>query len=446
VNHLRRVKLLYGREGADLDLPADAVVLAGQDPPPVANPREAVASSLADPIGSPPLLELVRRRRPRTVAITVSDVTRPVPNRRFLPALLEVLAEAGIGDRQISIIIGTGMHRPSTPLERELILGREILDRVEVIDHTADRPETLTRVADDPPVSVCRRFAEADFRIVTGYIEPHFMAGFSGGRKGLFPALVDLASIQRFHGFDTLADPRADNGILEGNPCHEIALEIALTVGVDFLFNVAITREREIAGIYCGDLVEAHRAGCREVAAWTTAELAGPFDLVVTCGGGYPLDQTFYQTVKGICTALPALGPDTTLLQLSHCGEGLGSRAYTELMLRWGSDWRGFLAHIEANRHETRLDQWELQVQCRVLARIGSERLWFASDGIPRELQKALAVTPLLGEGDAVRRAQRAIDAYLSSHPGARTAVIPEGPYTMLRARSERVAASPAPA
>ena len=286
---------------------------------------------------------------------------------------------------------------------------------------------------DAPPVSVCRRFAESDFRIVTGYIEPHFMAGFSGGRKGVFPALVDLASIQRFHGFDTLASPLADNGILDGNPCHEIALEIAKTVGVDFLFNVAITRDREIAGIYCGDLVEAHLAGCREVTEWTTAEVPGPLDLVVTCGGGYPLDQTFYQTVKGMCTALPALGPGSTLLQVSGCGEGIGSQAYTKLMLRWGRDWRGFLAFIEANRHETSLDQWELQVQCRVLDRTGSGRLWFASDGIPTERQQQLGVTPLLGEGDAIRRAQRAIDEFLSSRPGARLAVIPEGPYTMLR-------------
>ena len=263
MNHRRPVKLLYGKEGADLQLPSDAVVLSGKDPPAVADPGQAVASALAEPIGTPPLTELIRRRRPETIAITVSDITRPVPNRQFLPAMLDALAEAGICDEQVSIIIGTGMHRPSTPEERDFILGREILERLQVIDHTADRPETLTKVSADPPVSVCTRFVEADFRIVTGYIEPHFMAGFSGGRKGVFPALVDLASIQRFHGFDVLANPLADNGILDGNPCHEIALELANTVGVDFLLNVAITREREIAGIYCGDLVEAHLAGCR---------------------------------------------------------------------------------------------------------------------------------------------------------------------------------------
>jgi len=429
----RTVRLLYGRGGMDLRVPAAATILTGQHPPAVGDAPTAVRAALASPIGSPPLSELLAAKRPETVAITVSDITRPVPNKQFIPAMLAELNAAGIADARIVIIVGTGMHRPSTAEELEFILGADILKRVEVIDHTADRPETLTKVSDDPPVSVAARFAEADFRIVTGYIEPHFMAGFSGGRKGVCPALVDLPTLQRFHGYDTLANPRADNGVLEGNPCHEIALKVARTVGVDFLFNVAITQDRQIAGIYCGDLIEAHLAGCKQVAKWTTAEIAGPFDLVVTCGGGYPLDQTFYQTVKGMCTAMPALGPDTTLLQVSHCGERLGSDAYTELMMTWAGNWRGFLDHIREHRDETKLDQWELQMQCRVLARIGVEKLRLVTDGIDADTQQRMNVTPVLGEGDAAARAQRAIDEYVAALPAARIAVIPEGPYTMLR-------------
>ncbi|MHC4986831.1 MAG: nickel-dependent lactate racemase family protein [Planctomycetota bacterium] len=205
---------------------------------------------------------------------------------------------------------------------------------------------------------------------------------------------------------------------------------------MDFLFNVAITREREIAGIYCGDLVEAHLAGCKQVAEWTTAEIDGPFDLVVTNGGGYPLDQTFYQTVKGMCTALPALGPKSTLLQVSHCAEKLGSGHYTELMMKWDGDWRGFLAHIEANKDVTELDQWELQMQARVLDRIGVENLRFVTDGIGPDTQQRMNLTPVLGEGDAQQRLQRAIDEFVAANPSARVAVIPEGPYTMLRVRT----------
>jgi len=238
--------------------------------------------------------------------------------------------------------------------------------------------------------------------------------------------------VQRFHGYATLADPKADNGVLEGNPCHEIALAVAKAVGVDFLFNVAMTRDRRIAGIYCGDLIEAHLAGCRQVAEWTTAEIDAPFDLVITNGGGFPLDQTFYQTVKGMCTALPALGENSTLLQVSHCGEGLGSAAYAELMLSYDNDWRRFLAEI-AQSDETRLDQWEFQMQTRVLERIGREKLWFVSDGIDPETQRHVAVQPILGAGQAAARAQRAVDEYLAANPAARVAVIPDGPYTMLR-------------
>jgi nickel-dependent lactate racemase len=426
--------MLYGREGMKLRLPDSVVVLEGQHIPAVADADAAVVAAMASPMGCAPLAELVRRRKPRTVAITISDITRPVPNRVFLPPMLRLLNECGVENSQIVIIIGTGMHRASTSAEREILLG-DLASRVEVIDHAAEKPETLLKVSDDPPVSVCRRFAEADFRIVTGYIEAHFMAGFSGGRKGVCPALVDLQTVQRFHGYETLSHPRAETGILDGNPCHEIALKVAKTVGVDFLFNVAITRERQIAGIYCGDLVEAHLAGCGQVAEWTTAEFEGEFDLVVTNGGGFPLDQTFYQTVKGMCTALPALGSNTTLLQVSHCGEKLGSRAYTDLLLRWNNDWRGFLADIAANKSRTQLDQWEYQMQCKVLSQIGMERLRFVSDGIPADMLNRISVTPILGEGDAAERAQRAIDEFVRARPNARVAVIPDGPYTMLKCK-----------
>ena len=427
------ITLLYGRDGMTLSVPADADVLTGQHPPAVADPAAAAAEALANPIGSASLSELLTAKQPQTVAITISDITRTVPNKQFLPAMLDTLNAAGIADSQIVIIVGTGMHRPSTAEELDVIVGQEILARIEVIDHTADKPDTLTRVSDDPPVSVCTRFAEADFRIVTGFIEPHLMAGFSGGRKGVCPALVDLETVQRFHGFDTLSDFRADNGVLEGNPCHAIALRVAQTVGVDLLFNVAITQERDIAGIYCGDLVAAHEAGCEQVAEWTTATVNGPYDLVITCGGGYPLDQTFYQTVKGMCTALPALSPETVLLQVSNCAEKLGSQTYTDLMLEWDGRWQCFLKHIEANRHETKLDQWEYQMQARVLDRIGMDNLRLVTDGIDPETQQRMSLTPVLGEGDAHTRAQRAIDEFVAANPAARIAIIPEGPYTMLR-------------
>jgi nickel-dependent lactate racemase len=249
--------------------------------------------------------------------------------------------------------------------------------------------------------------------------------------------LVDLATVQKFHGHATLANARADTGNLEGNPCHEASLAVARQVGVDFLLNVSLSPDRGVAGVYCGDLVAAHAAGCADVAKHTTAAFhsarpGGGYDLVVTNGGGCPLDQTFYQTVKGMCTALPALGEGSTLLIVSHCGEKLGSAAYAKLLTTWGNDWRGFLRHIAASG-KTELDQWEFQMQARVLARIGRERLWLVSDGIPIQTQRYIGVTPVMGPGDAPIRAQRAIDEFVADHRDARVAVIPGGPYTMLR-------------
>ena len=430
---VKKVRVLYGKEGMELSVPASADVLAGQDIAAIPDSSRAVAEALANPIGTVSLKGLLEAKKPSSVAITISDITRPVPNKEFLPAIFEVLGEVGIKDSQVVIIIGTGMHRASTAKEREILLGSDIIKRFEVIDHTADKPETLVTVSDDPLVRVCRRFAEADFKIVTGYIESHFMAGFSGGRKGVFPALVDLETVQRFHGYETLSNTKADTGVLGGNPCHEIALEIAKAVGVDFLFNVAITKDKEIAGIYCGDIEKAHLAGCREVAEWTSAYIEEPYDLVITNGGGYPLDQTFYQTVKGMCCALPALKKGSTVLVVSNCSEGLGSKAYGELMLKYNNDWKAFLGDIASEADKTLLDQWQYQMQARVLEVIGLEKLWFVSDGIPVEIQKKLSLNPVSGEGGAVVRAQRAIDEYVAENDNARIAVISEGPYTMIR-------------
>ena len=425
--------MLYGKGGLELEVPSSTTVLEGQEVPAVPNPKTAVIEALSRPTGSAPLSELLATKKPQTVAITISDITRPVPNRQFLPAVLGVLNAAGIGDSQIVIIIGTGMHRPSTDTERQLLVGPEMLKRVEVLDHRSDDPQTLMKISDDPPIHVCRRFIEADFRIVTGFIEPHFMAGFSGGRKGVCPALVDIETIRTFHGYETLSNPAADTGNLEGNPCHEIAMKVAKTVGVDFLFNVAITRDCQIARVYCGDLEEAHLAGCKQVAEWMTALFEDPFDLVITNGGGFPLDLNLYQTGKGMCVALPVLTETSTLLQVSACSEQLGSDAFTKLMLRYDNDWRRFLEDIKSNRGETHIDQWGYQMHTRVLSRLGREKLWFVSDGIPAEMQNHISVTPILGPGDVRQRAQRAIEKYLEANPHARIAAIPEGPYTMLR-------------
>lgn len=430
MSQTKPITLRYGRGRVTLDLPTSASVLIGPEIPAMPNPGAAVREALKQPIGSDPLQAVAQRKQPKTVVITISDITRPVPNKLLVTAILDELNAAGIPDSACIVLIATGMHEHSTQEERDILLGKELQQRIKVVDHESARADTLVRVSDDPPISVNALYVNADLKIVTGLIEPHFMAGFSGGRKGVCPGLVDLSTIQRFHGYAAMADANSVEGRLVGNPCHEIATRTALRVGVDFLVNVAITHDRQLAGIYAGDLEEAFLTGCRDVADWTCAKFDEPFDLVVTCAGGFPLDASFYQTVKGMCTALPALRPDGTLLMLSAC-ERVGDAEYKAIYDRFGPDWRGFLAYI-AGRSDTDKDQWEYQMQTRVLEHIGIERTVFANDGLPLETQHRIAVTPAPGGGDAKTRAQCFIDRYVAEHPGARVAVIPEGPYTML--------------
>lgn len=424
------IALRYGRGRMTLNMPASTSVLIGPAIPAMPNPEAAVRDALKQPIGSDSLRVIAERKQPNTVVITISDITRPVPNELLVTAILDELNAAGIPDSACTVLIATGMHEHSTQEERDILLGKALQQRIQVVDHESSRADTLVKISDAPPLSVNALYVNADLKIVTGLIEPHFMAGFSGGRKGVCPGLVDLTTIQRFHGYATMADPNSVEGRLVGNPCHEIATGAARRVGVDFLVNVAITHDRELAGIYAGDLEDAFLTGCRDVAEWTCAKFDERFDLVVTCAGGFPLDASFYQTVKGMCTALPALRPEGTMLMLSAC-ERVGDAEYKAIYDRFGPDWRGFLAYI-ASRSDTDKDQWEYQMQTRVLEHIGIERTVFANDGLSLEMQQKIAVTPAPGEGDAQSRAQRYIDRYVEEHPGARVAVIPEGPYTML--------------
>lgn len=427
----QQVSIRFGTGRLTLRLPEHADILAGPTIPALADPDAAVRAALQHPIGSPALREIAADRRPTAVVITMSDITRPVPNELLITAILAELNAAGIPDSACTILIATGMHRPSTEKERVLMLGADLLRRVRVVDHESDRQETLVRISAAPPVSVNRLYAEADLKIVTGLIEPHFMAGYSGGRKGICPGLVDLDTVQRFHGYQTMGDPAAVEGRLAGNPCHEIAIGVATQMGCDFLVNAAITHDRQPAGVFAGDLFAAHEAGCEQVGRWTSAVIDAPYDLVVQSAGGYPLDESFYQTVKGMVAALPALHAGSKLLLCTACTE-VGSAEYTELMRRHGGDYRAFLAQIAAT-DATAKDQWEYQMQTRVLERIGVAGLVMANDGLPPEVQGSLAVTPLAGAGDVGERAQRFLDEFVAAHPDARIAAIPEGPYTMLR-------------
>ncbi len=432
-DYMKSVDLLYGTGTVSVRLPDSAVVLQSAAPEALPDPEAAVRRALEKPVGTPSLKRLLEERRPKTAAITISDITRPVPNRVFLPVLLEELESSGIRREGITVVIGTGMHRPSTEEEKRYLAGPKVYHYYRVIDHRAGDPQELVRVSNDPPVSLNREFMEADFRIVTGFIEPHFMAGFSGGRKGVCPALADLKTIEQFHGYRTLASPRAAAGVLEGNPCHRIALDVARTTGVDFLLNVVLSHDFRVAGVFCGDLEDAHAAGCSFLESFVNVKIREPFDIIIADAGGAPLDLNHYQSVKGMVMALPALKAGGKLVQVSACGEGIGGEAYHSLLCRYCNDWRTFLQDIAASG-ETKMDQWQIQMLCRVLRHIGTENLYFITDGIPPEDHNCLCCAPPETGGPVEERLQRIVDRLVTEQPTARIAAMPGAPYTVIRA------------
>jgi len=429
-------RIAYGRGHIGLELPADARVLGIGPVESLADPSAAVAEALRHPLDTPPLAELAEGRA--HACIVVSDITRPVPYRLVLPPLLDAL-EGAVG--RITLLVATGTHRPSTETERLEMFGPHALARCTVVDHDARNPESLAalgeRTSSGSEIRVDRLYLEADLKILTGLVEPHFMAGYSGGRKAILPGLADLASIQRFHGPGFLESPQAASGVLEGNPCHQEAREAAHIAGADFTLNVCLDLERRLTGIFAGELEAAFAAAVACVDGTCRAEADRPADIVVTSAGGYPLDKTFYQTVKGMVAAMPVVRPGGAILIASACSEGIGNPEYADLMLRYDGRHADFIRDITA-RDEVVQDQWEFEEQCKVLAHVGVHGLLVCTDGLPTETLRRLSVTPaadLCGASDPERQLQGALDALLARQPRQRVLAIPEGPYVLATVR-----------
>lgn len=436
-----KTQLLYGKGTLTVEHDDAWDVLRPGHPEVHADQVGAVADALKAPINSPPLDEIARANIGGKVVIVISDITRPVPNAKILAPVLDVLREAGHADEAITILIATGMHRPSTQEERIELVGAEIAGRYRIFDHHAEAPEEQVLLP-EPTASgtrmyVDKEYAEADLKIVTGFIEPHFMAGFSGGRKAVCPGLVNLETIQKFHSPAFLEDPKATFGVLDGNPCHAEAIEVARRVGIDFLVNVTVTTDQDITGVYAGDFEAAHEAGCAAVADEMGIPVAKQYDLVVTCGGGYPLDTTFYQTVKGMCFAEPFVKPGGTMVVASGCAQGIGSDVYVDIMRRYaGGRWRQFIEDINASDRVER-DQWEYEMQCRVLRKVDVEGLIVVSDGVDEATLRDCSVTPAKGCGASGRSAQQILDELIAELRAkmrdASCAIIPTGPYILPR-------------
>lgn len=423
-----QITLDYDRDGLTVELPDDRVTyqLGYQDRAPLTDAEAAVRDVLSNPMGSLPLADVAAGRR--DACIVVCDITRPVPNETILRPMLETLHRAGIAKDRITILVATGLHRPSRPDELVEMLGEEIVAGYRIDDHHGQLLDEHTYLGESPrgvPIWIDRRYVEADLKITTGLIEPHLMAGYSGGRKVICPGLAALETVKVWHGPQFLEHPNADCGILEGNPVHEENTWIAQQAGCDFIVNAIIDAKRRPLHFVAGDMIEAFHAGVDFVRGVVRHEVPNPVDVVVTSSAGYPLDTTFYQAIKGLVAALPIVKQGGTIIMAAGLREGIGSPEFAKLFDEH-DDLEKFVQRI-LGRDYFVLDQWQLEELAKVRRKAN---VTIVSDGLPTETINNLFV-------DAAPCIEEAVTASLEQYgPDATMAVIPKGPYVLAQVAS----------
>ena len=420
------ISVSYGRGHLPLDMPAEAVatVIRKRPLPKIADPAAAIETALAAPIGAPPLSELARGRQ--SACILICDITRPVPNRLFLGPMVRTMMAAGIPQDRITILVATGLHRPNLGEElAELVGDPWVLDNIRIVNHDArdeaahiDFGVTPTR---GTPVKLDRLLVEADLRIATGLVEPHFMAGWSGGRKVIAPGVAHHETIRTFHSARFMEDPLAVQCNLIGNPLHEEQLQIVRMLGEVYALNTVLDEDRDLVCVTFGEIIESHAAAVDFVSDATRIDLPHKFSTVVTSSAGYPLDKTYYQTIKGMVTPIDILAPGGTLIMLSECSEGFGSPEFREAQARLvdvGPD--RFLATLTA-KTLAEIDEWQTEMQLKPM-RVG--RIELFTTGLHGEDRDLTGVTMIDDVAAAIAGSIRR-----SGDP--RVAIIPEGPYVI---------------
>lgn len=422
-----RVNLAFGKTGLTIDLPDGFQyrLLEARSAVPLADPAGALERALDAPIASASLEDLACGKR--SAAVSICDITRPAPNRQVLPPVLARLRAAGIPDNEISILIATGLHRPATEAEIREICGESIASRYRVLNHNARNlaeHRCLGTTGSGTPVYVDGRFLSADLHLTLGFIEPHLMLGYSGGRKLIAPGLAAQETIKVLHSPKFMRDPRAAEGSIEDNPLHHELLEIARMARHDFLVDVALTRRMgplQIAGVFAGDPLKAHQEGVNFVQQVMLETLNEPVDAVVTTAAGYPLDLTFYQAIKGITAAARIVKPGGRIMLVAECSEGAGGHEFSQMLAGDTAD-EEFMSQIADA--PVAVDQWQLEKLALVTAK--AEILYYVP-GLPQNYRDRLW-------GKSYPTAQAAADALFSSLPHiSQVAVIPEGPYVLAR-------------
>ena len=418
-----RVRLEYGKTGLDVELPDKHVVrsLHYKDATPLPDPKASFLQTLCEPTRTPPLAQLAAGRR--DACILICDITRPVPNELLLRPMLEILESAGIPRDKITILIATGLHRSNEGDELVELVGQFIAENYRCENHHGKVLEEHTYLGDSPrgvPVWIDSRYVEADLKITIGLIEPHLMAGFSGGRKLICPGIAALETVKVWHGPDFLEHPKADCGILDGNPVHEENTWIGRRAGCDFIANVVIDAERRPLKFVAGDLEAAFLQGVDFVRGVVRDTVKEEVDIVVTSSAGYPLDTTFYQSVKGLTGALPIVKSGGTIVMAASLSEGIGSPEFQSLFDDHPS-LEVFLERILGKDYFV-MDQWQLEELAKVRRKA---KVKIVSDGIPPDELDRLFV-------ESAPSIEGAVDDCLQEYgQNATIAVIPKGPYVL---------------
>lgn len=424
--HGETVEILYGRDGLSVPLPRSArpTVIGKRPLPKLPDPHAAVRAALAQPVGAAPYAELVRGRK--SACILICDITRPVPNHLFLRPLIAALRDAGVPRERITVLVATGLHRPNEGEELSEVVGDPwVFEHAMVANHFARDDAAHVDLGVTPerrtPVKIDRRFVEADLRIATGLVEPHFMAGWSGGRKVIAPGVAHADTIRTFHSARFMEDPAATQCNLDGNPLHDEQLAIVRMLGEVYAVNTVIDEHRDLVHVNFGEVVASHLTAVRFVADSVRVPVGRRFRTILTSAAGHPLDKTYYQTVKGMVTPLDILEPGGTLIVASACSEGFGSgafRAAQKRLVQLGPE--AFLATL-VGKPLADVDEWQTEMQLKPM-RVGRVQLY--TTGLAGDDLELTGVESVASVGAAVAAALvHANDPAL--------AVIPEGPYVV---------------
>ncbi len=415
------VKLAYGRGQLTVALPDDrTTVIAPSHNPGLPDEKAAVISALQAPIGAPPLRELLRATH--RVCIAFTDLTRATPNERIIPWLLEFL-DGLVPRENITLLNQLGTHRPNTRAELETMLTPQVMANYRVLNHESDNPGALVQLGttrDGTPALINRHLVEADVRIITGFIEPHFFAGFSGGPKGIMPGCAGLKTVMSNHGANNIGHPRAAFGITVGNPLWEELRDIALRVGPSFLLNVSLNERKQITGVFAGELLAAHKAGCEFVRQSAMQKVKAPFEIVVTTNSGFPLDLNLYQGVKGMSAAARIVQENGTIILACECCEGVPAGSPLDQLLRRATSPEEILAML-ATPGFVRPEQWQAQIQALIQRK--ASVLVYSS--LADDIVRACHLTPCRDISAVVEERLRQLG------PQARVAVLPQGPLTI---------------